>query len=343
MATLRERNGQYILIWQSKHDRDERGKPKQHWENLGALAPREAEKRRREKERELAAATSKTRQSGISLSNWSVEYLAWHAAEYPDSHFRVEQLTTQHLLPALGEYPIDTIPPLEVENYKTKRRFAGAKSGTVGKEIRTLHAIINRAVELNIIARSSIASVNSPRILDSKAPNFYSEAQLAKLYAACVEPWHAPVWRLLANSGMRRGEALNMRWFWVKDKNLNIESTGEDRTKSGLWRAIPLSEGAALAIEQIRALAGKPDLSEYVLPQITAPSLSRAFIRDAKRAGIGGSMHDLRHTYISHLVMRGVPLRVVKAYAGHSTIAVTERYSHLDPNYGHAAAAALSL
>ncbi len=44
------------------------------------------------------------------------------------------------------------------------------------------------------------------------------------------------------------------------------------------------------------------------------------------------TFHDLRHTYISHLVMRGVPITHVKELAGHKTLAMTMRYAHLDPN-----------
>lgn len=272
----------------------------------------------------------------------------WHAAEYPHSHPRIEQIAAQHLLPALGHYPLDAIPAAEVEQYKTRRRFAGAKAATVAKEIRTLHAIINRAERLSIIARNPIRAVRAPQVLDRKAPRFYSAEELQAIYAACIVPWHAPVWKLLANTGMRRGEALALRWAWIKDTTISIVSTGEERTKSGHARDVPLSAGAAEALAELARLAGNHfgeanKMVGYVLPQIEAPSLSRAFIKAAKRADVGGSMHDLRHTYISHLVMQGVGLRTVQIYAGHSSYRVTEQYAHLAPGYGHAVARELKL
>lgn len=58
---------------------------------------------------------------------------------------------------------------------------------------------------------------------------------------------------------------------------------------------------------------------------------SRAFARDAKAAKINGSLHTLRHSYISHLVRAGVAPRTVQLYAGHAHLATTEKYLYLAP------------
>ena len=43
------------------------------------------------------------------------------------------------------------------------------------------------------------------------------------------------------------------------------------------------------------------------------------------------SFYNLRHTYASHLVMRGVHIRASHELVGHKTLAMTQRYSHLAP------------
>jgi integrase len=56
----------------------------------------------------------------------------------------------------------------------------------------------------------------------------------------------------------------------------------------------------------------------------------------------GANLHTLRHTFASHLIMKGVDPRTVQEYMGHSTIQVTEKYSHLSKSHKREAINVLS-
>src|SRR5215470_14169553 len=53
--------------------------------------------------------------------------------------------------------------------------------------------------------------------------------------------------------------------------------------------------------------------------------------RVARRANVLPGVHILRHTFCSHLAMRGAPARAIQELAGHKNLATTQRYMHLSP------------
>lgn len=53
--------------------------------------------------------------------------------------------------------------------------------------------------------------------------------------------------------------------------------------------------------------------------------------RTAKRANVKPGVHILRHTFCSHLTMRGAPARAIQELAGHQDLTTTQRYMHLSP------------
>jgi site-specific recombinase XerD len=53
--------------------------------------------------------------------------------------------------------------------------------------------------------------------------------------------------------------------------------------------------------------------------------------RAARKANVREGVHILRHTFCSHLAMRGAPSRAIQELAGHSELGVTQRYMHLSP------------
>ncbi len=261
--------------------------------------------------------------TGLVLSTFAETYKDWHAMEYPDSHYRIRQIIDDHLVPAFGQYPLDAIPITEAEAYKALRMH-DVSASTVDKELRTLKAMINKAIEWGEIDTNPIRHVKAPRNTKSSPPPFYTADQLMEIYGVCEERCHW--WRVLANTGLRRGEALQLKRSDVASDSIRVVSDPRARTKSGKWREVPLN---APAKESIKEMSG----GAYVFPRYTPPSFSRRFAMDARSAGLTGSVHWLRHTYCSHLVMAGVPLRTVQKLAGHSTYRVTERYAHLIPGY----------
>jgi site-specific recombinase XerD len=68
--------------------------------------------------------------------------------------------------------------------------------------------------------------------------------------------------------------------------------------------------------------AGKP-LTQKVIQVLVR--------RTARRANVKPGIHILRHTFCSHLAMRGAPARAIQELAGHQDLGTTQRYMHLSP------------
>jgi len=270
--------------------------------------------------------------TGLLFGNFVEQYKEWHASEYPSSHYRVAQILDDHLTPAFEFMPVDGITHMQVDGYKAKR-MRSVKSATVAKELRTLKAVINKACEWQLILANPISHVKPPRNLDSSPPRWYSASELSAIYAANEKRQHW--WRFMVNTGLRRTEALQVKMSDIDGDSLRVLSSKEARTKSGRWREIPLNDAALEALEQITPC------SSFLLPRMVPRSLSRHFTHDS--AAVGGSIHCLRHTYCSHLVTAGVPLRTVQMLAGHSSFATTEKYAHLAPGHMRKEASKISL
>jgi len=137
-------------------------------------------------------------------------------------------------------------------------------------------------------------------------------------------------------TGLRRGELLRLRWQDIDLSNavLYVRNRGTERTKSGDERAVLLA-GDALDVLQRLQNDGGPEFVDSSERPIKADRVSRRFkfyvrkakLRDRNRL----KFHSLRHTTGSWLAMKGVPMRVIQGILGHSSVQVTEQYSHLAP------------
>ena len=326
MAKLTIWKGRHYLDWRDPNEVDPKtGQARRRrlaLGKVGSVPKRELDAILKAKEFELSTAArllNANRRPSPTLGQFATEYLLWHKGRYPDSHYRIAQIVDDHILPEFAPVPMNLIDDEKAEAWLQKRLKLAAASSVI-KEFRTLNAMLNRAVKLKRLAENPLKDVEAPQNLESKPHHWFeSKADRAKLYR---QSEYGPYWKFMANTGIRRGEAMIARKDWIRGRDIFIQSTGEERTKSGQWRRVPLTDGAMEALEAM------PDNGEYLFPRMALPSLSRACARDIRAAGLKGSLHSLRHTYICHLLLANTPIRTVQLYAGHAHITTTEKYAY---------------
>jgi integrase len=329
VATINKRGRSWQLTWS-----DAEG---QHRISLGAVSRQEAEIRRREKDLERLTGRKLT-PSGVTFATFAAEYLGWYSGHWPSTYSRTESIFRLSLTPFFGDMALDHITQRDHTLWIAKRRgdTPTPSPATITKEARALAAAMSKAVKWRVITSNPLADVEAPPERHSKAPEYYDREQLLALYEA--SPFHADIWRFMVNTGLRRNEALFLKVKDIGADAIRVQSLEDRPTKSRKWRSVPLNDAARHAID---ALA--PGEREYLLPRIAPRSLTRAFENCARRAKLPGTLHWLRHSFTSHMVMAGADLPTVQKVCGHASITTTMRYAHLSQAHAQAAVQKISL
>lgn len=316
MATLYKRGDAYYLNWRDGGTQFRR--------SLGKIDKRQAEAIRAEKAAELAGLI--VPRSGRTVGMVLSDYLSWSKLARPAS-FKGTNAALRPLIEAYGHHPAEGLDPALVERWAATSPNAAA---TVVKSVKMARAAYRRAMRHRAVAENPFERVEMPKVVTSRAPPYFSRPDLGKLY----EAQRGPVWRFMANTGLRLAEMHKAARSDVREGKLYVESTPTGRTKSGKWRWVPLNDAATDALAS---------LGEDRLVTCHKDTLGDWFREDAKSAGVTGTAHWLRHTFCTYLAQAGVSLHDIKDLAGHSSIAVTEMYAHHCPNAGQAAVGKLNL
>ena len=102
-------------------------------------------------------------------------------------------------------------------------------------------------------------------------------------------------------------------------------------TKGGRVRFVPMTVRLATVLRQQRHLRGRRVLVQATGEPLTQKIVQVSMRRAARSARVKEGVHILRHTFCSHLAMRGAPARAIQELAGHQDLSTTQRYMHLSP------------
>jgi site-specific recombinase XerD len=94
---------------------------------------------------------------------------------------------------------------------------------------------------------------------------------------------------------------------------------------------VPLTSRLAEALRRARHTRHARVLCDQHGQSLTQKFVQGIMRRVARRAGVKKGVHILRHTFCSHLAMRGAPSRAIQDLAGHRDLGTTQRYMHLSP------------
>jgi excisionase family DNA binding protein len=221
---------------------------------------------------------------------------------------------------------LDEIGSREIEKFKAERREQdGVTPATVNRCLAIVRRMLNLAVEWGDLEKGQVPKIKLFRE-DNLMERILSPEEEARLMRCCSDHLRSILITAL-NSGMRLGEILGLTWNRV---DLDAGTILITKTKSGRDRTLPANIALRDELERLHAENG---LSPFVFvnPRTKKPlgSVKTAFKAACRRAGITGfRFHDARHTFASRLVAKGADIITIKALLGHSSVRITERYTH---------------
>ena len=195
----------------------------------------------------------------------------------------------------------------------------------------SLKACLNRAVRWGVLEKSPVKDVQPPHRIVRNI-RFFSKEEVKHLIANASFDLKVAI-SLLVNTGMRLGELWALRWkdLDLPNSQLWVRSYDGFTPKGRRDRNIPLNAACLEVIHELSSLRNENEIFVYRLTK-SYKRLSNKFIRYSKKLGMKGRLHDLRHTFASHLIMSGSPMPVVQELLGHASITTTMVYSHLTPS-----------
>jgi integrase len=247
-----------------------------------------------------------------------------------------ETIFKVHLVPQLGTKKLDRITSEDVQRLKNQLRNRAPK--TVNNVLTVLNMVLKKAVEWDVIERVPCTIRLLP--IPKSSAGFYDFDDYERLVQAAksLDPNAHLIVLLGGEAGLRCGEMIALEWADVDfaQRQLCIRQSDWNghvtTSKGGRLRYVPMTVRLASTLRTHRHLR-----SARVLCQEDGKPLTRQMVQNrmrlvARRANVTRhGVHILRHTFCSHLAMRGAAVSAIQELAGHTELAMTQRYMHLSP------------
>jgi integrase len=304
---------------------------------------------------------------GKYMTRWLSDS-AKHTVKAP-SYRAYESQIRNHIGPALGKVKLSRLTPAHLQSLYAAKLREGMKPASVRQIHSIMHKALEQAVRFNLIPTNPASKVDPPKVRQEEITPLTAE-QASKLLDVIrnERDRFEALYVLALTTGLRIGELLGLKWgdIDLDARRLRVSrqlqrSREEDliftEPKAASRRTVDLPARTVEALKRHRKRQaeetlkaggayqdndlvfagdlGAPIGPEKVTQRSLKPLLKRARLPEIR-------FHDLRHTFATLLLARGVHPTYVQRALGHASVKMTlDRYSHWMPSMGRATAEAI--
>jgi integrase len=295
----------------------------------------------------------------------------------PSTYNSYVQHVECHVVPHIGTVKLQKLSGSQVNALYAKLADTGRKDGKKGLSAMTIHHVhsclhkgCKDAVRWGHISRNPLDAADPPRKKSegTREMRTWTKEQLKAFLDAAKDERLSPFWHTIVMTGMRRGEAIGLRWSDVdlEGGRLAVRRAlipsgrdvvvSEPKTIKGR-RVIAIDPGTVEVLkgQAARQLEEQNDWDEawvetglvFTLESgeaLDPESVSRYFRQAVKMSLLPPiRLHDLRHTHATLALQAGIHPKVASERLGHATVSITlDTYSHAIPAMQEAAAALIA-
>jgi integrase len=281
-------------------------------------------------------------QKPYKFEELSEMYMEKYAKPYKKSWKSSDLNSIKHLKAFFREWHIHKITKKDVEDYKLER-MKHVSGPSINRELAALRCMFNRAKDWGMVKHNPVEGIKFFK--ENQRDRYLRKDEIGAFLNSCRDDLRA--FAIVAlGTGMRTGEIRSIKWADV-DMGEGIISLLGSNTKNGQSRKVLMSELVKRTISRIPKYSGEYAFSTKDGKKLSKSYFRKSFLKAKIESGIliqlpdnnidisrDFVLHDLRHSFGSHLAMNGYSEFTISELLGHSKKGnVTLRYMHLANDY----------
>ncbi|MBE9171272.1 tyrosine-type recombinase/integrase [Pleurocapsales cyanobacterium LEGE 06147] len=213
-------------------------------------------------------------------------------------------------------------------------QLRGASQNTINNKLAAIKSLFSFGVKTGYLSANPASMIKTPKAKDTLNERILIEEDVKKLIAAAKNERDRLILIMLYILGLRISELVGLNWTDfqpIKKKEVAVTILG----KGSKTRTLLIGQ---LLWEQLQQLPRDDRCNAVFLSRfnnrLDRHAIHRMIKDAAKRAGINlnTSAHWLRHSHSTHSLNHGAAVELLMKSLGHSSLAVTSRYLHVQPS-----------